>query len=313
MVRRVLMTMALVGALGPAARAQVKLEYKAVEGATHRHKAASKVDQVLTIAGTEVKTQSSDEAVVTSATGKRKDDGTLPIDVAIESVKLTLGINGQEFAVDSADKDPKVDFPGLDFLGPLVKAFQGVKYTLVLDAKGNLKHIEGVEKNLEKANDLPEAAASALKGRLNVDRIKREFEQRHGTFPDGLVREGEPWERTETMEIGGDQTLTFKKKYEYKGTVTKDGKTLDKIDVKATEVTYKQDPDTKSPAKVTKSNLKVESGEGTLLFDRAAGETVERREKFRITGDMTMTIMGNELPAKLDLTMETNGSNEKVK
>ncbi len=313
MVRRVLMAMALVCAIGPAARAQVKLEYKATEGAAHRIKVESKVDQVLTIAGTEVKTQSSDEAVVSSATGKRKDDGTLPIDVAIDSVKLTFGINGQEFAVDSADKDPKVDFPGLDFLGPLIKALQGVKYTLVLDAKGNLKHIEGVEKNLEKANDLPEAAASALKGRLDVDRIKREFEQMHGTFPDGLVREGEPWERTESMDIGGDQTLTFKKKYEYKGTVTKDGKTLDKIDVKATEVTYKQDADTKSPAKVTKSDLKVDSGEGTLLFDRAAGNVVERREKFRITGDLTMKIMDNELPSKLDLTMERNITNEKVK
>ena len=79
MIRRALATMALVCALGTSARAQVKLEYKATEGATHRIKVESKVDQVLSIAGQDVKTQSHDEAVVTSATGKRKDDGTLPI------------------------------------------------------------------------------------------------------------------------------------------------------------------------------------------------------------------------------------------
>jgi hypothetical protein len=313
MIRRALATMALVCALAPGARAQVKLEYKATEGTTHRVKSAPKVDQTLTIAGQDVKTRTDSEVLVRSVTGKRRDDGTLPVEIAIESLRIKLTINETEIAVDSADKDPKVDFPGLDFLGPLVKASAGASYTIVLDPKNGVKAVEGVEKNLERANDLPELAASGFKEEFNVDRIRHDFEQAHGTFPDGLVREGEPWERTESSRIGGGQTLTFKKRYEYKGTVTKDGKTLDKIDVKAIEVTYKQDPDTKSPAKITKSDLKIESSEGTILFDRESGTAVERREKDRIVGDMTMTIMGNELPAKLDLTMDTTTSIETVK
>lgn len=313
MIGRVVATMALVGVLGPVARAQVKLEYKATEGATRRLAVTSKTDQVLSIAGQDIKTRTEEQALVTSVTGKRRDDGTLPVEVTIDSVRMTLTIQDKDYVIDSADKDATVDFPGLDFLPALIRAFRGANYTLVLDAKGGLKAVEGVEKNWERANGLPPAAAKAIKSRFDVDRIRREFEQAHTTFPDGLVREGEPWERTETSEVGGGQTLTIKKRYEYKGTITKDGKTLDKIDVKALEVAYKQDAEADSPAKVTKSNLKVASSEGTLLFDREAGAAVDRREKNRFTGDMTMSIMGNELPATLDLTIDATTTSEKVK
>ena len=315
MIRCALATMAVVGALCPAAMAQVKLEYKPIEGRAERHKTAVKVDQVLTIVGMDVKTANDVEFVTTSANGKRKDDGTLPIEIAIVSIRSKIKVQDQEFSVDSEDKDPKIDIPQLAFVADVIKATRGASYTVVLDAKNNVKFIEGTEKNLAKVGDLPPQAAAELKSRFDADRIKREFEQEHGNFPDGLVREGEPWERTETSDISGGQSLTLKKRYEYKGTVTKDGKTLDKIDVKATEVTYKQAPDTKSPAKVTKSDLKVESADGTLLFDREAGAAVEHAEKYRLTGDMTLVIKINgedkEFPSKLDLTIDSTTTSEK--
>jgi len=132
---------------------------------------------------------------------------------------------------------------------------------------------------------------------------------------DGLVREGEPWERTETSDISGGQTLTFKKRYEYLGTVTKGGKTLDKIGVKALDVTLKMDPNVEAPAKITKSDLKVESSDGTILFDREAGTAVEHDETYRVKGDMTIVIKINgedkELPSKIDLTIGSATTLEK--
>lgn len=312
MVRRMLATMALVGVLCPAAWAQVKLEYKPAEGRTLRHKTVVKVNQVLSVAGMDVATGSESDVVTTSANGKRRDDGTLPIGIAIDSIRSKITIQGQEFTVDSADKDPKIDVPGLDFVGALIKATRGASYTVVLDAKNAVKAVEGTEKNLEKVADLPPQAAAEFKSRFDVDHIKREFEQEHGNFPDGLVREGEPWERTETSDIGGGQSLTLKKRYEYKGTVQKDGKALDKIGVKALEVTYKMDPNAESPAKVTKSDLKVESSDGTILFDREAGAAVEHAETYRITGDMTLVIAGKDYPSKLDLTIGSTTTSEKV-
>ncbi len=80
-------------------------------------------------------------------------------------------------------------------------------------------------------------------------------------------------------------------------------------------------PDTRGHLlKVTKSDLKVASSEGTdpLRFDREAGaHVVEHSEKYRMTGDLTIVIKINgedeELPSKLDLTIGSNGTNsEKV-
>jgi Family of unknown function (DUF6263) len=313
MVRRVLATLGMVCALCPLAQAQVKLAYKVPEGMTILSKSGTKVDQVMTIQGMDVKTLSEEESVANSTVGARKADGTVAIEVTIQSLKAKFSIAGMEFALDTEDKDSKIDLPQLAFLGDVFKALKGANYTVVLDAKDNVKFVEGTEKNLTKANNLPEQAVAALKSRFDADRIKKAFEQSHGTFPDGLVREGEPWERTETSEIGGGQTLTFKKRYEYKGTVKKGDKTLDKIDIKALDVTYKMDPNTPTPAKVTKSDLKVASAEGTLLFDREAGALVERHEKIRMTGDMTLVIQEMELPIKLDLTLESTTAAEHVK
>jgi hypothetical protein len=313
MVRRVLATLGLVCALSPLAQAQVKLAYKVPEGMTVHSKGTTKIDQILTIKDMEIKTLNEEEGVVTSVAGARKADGTVAIEITIQSVKTKLSIQGMDFALDSEDKDSKIDFPGLAFLGDVFKALKGASYTVVLDAKDNVKFVEGTEKNLTRAGALSEQATAILKSRFDADRIKKGFEQSHGTFPDGLVREGEPWEHTETSEIGGGQTLTMKKRYEYKGTVKKGDKTLDKIDIKALDVTYKMDPNTPTPAKATKSDLKIASAEGTLLFDRMAGALVERHEKVRITGDMTLVIQETELPTKLDLTIDTTSTSEHVK
>ena len=140
-----------------------------------------------------------------------------------------------------------------------------------------------------------------------VDTIKQRFEQEHGNLPDVLARPGESWERTEVLEIGSGQTLSFKKKYNYVGTEKKGNKTLDKITSKVTEVEYKMDPNANSPLKVVKSDLKVASSEGTILFDREAGHLVSSKGKTQIKGDMmTYSFNGAEIPGALDLTIETD-------
>ncbi len=118
-----------------------------------------------------------------------------------------------------------------------------------------------------------------------------------------MARSGEPWERTELVEIGG-QTLTFRKKYEYAGTAKKGDKTLDKITSKAIEVTYMQHPDTKAPLKVKKCDLKVDSSDGAILFDREAGHVVSSKAKAHIKGNITFSASGMEFSNALDLRID---------
>ena len=126
-----------------------------------------------------------------------------------------------------------------------------------------------------------------IRGQLNPDKLKKDFEQSHRNLPDVLARPGESWERTEDVEVGGGQTLSFRKKYEYAGTEKKGDKMLDKIKSKAIEVKYAMDPAAESPLKVTKSDLKVESSDGTIWFDREAGCVVESKGKTQVKGSMT--------------------------
>lgn len=308
-----LMSLAVLIGLSGTAGAQVKLEYKFHEGSKSMEKQVTKIHQILNVAGMDIETSSEQTVVVSASVGKRNADGTLPVAHRIESLKAQLDLpGGVNVTFDSANPDAKIDNPQLAVIGDIYKALVGVNYTIVLDPANKVKFVEGTEKLGEKVEKLDPAVVAALKKRLSSDAIKKDFEQDLSNLPTVLARPGEPWEATEVKDIGGDQTMTFRNRYEYQGTVEKNGKTLDKIGVKSTEVTYAMAPDAQSPAKVTKSDLKIDSSDGTILFDREAGEVVESKTSSRIKGDMTLSINGQDLPSKLDLTMEQSSSREKA-
>ena len=212
---------------------------------------------------------------------------------------------GMNLKFDTADPNAKIDAPGLAFLGDLLKLAGEVVYTVVLDDHNKVKAIEGTEKLKEKAEKLEGPAKDLMSKQFESEKLKKSFEQESQILPDVLTRPGETWERTQVIEIGGGQTLTFRKKFEYTGTEKKGDKSLDKISSKIIEVKYETDPDSNLPLKPVKSDLKPESSEGTILFDREGGHVVTSTDKVRIKGDITFSANGQELPSTLDLTIET--------
>lgn len=289
----------------PVARAQVKLEYKFPEGNKLTYKTTTKMHQTLTINGMEIPTDVDQTLVASQTVGKRRGDAGLPVTSKVESVHTELTLpGGINIAFDSSNPNAKIEPEPVAFLGEVFKLASEISYTLVLDAQNKVKAIEGAEKLLEKADKLSPQGRSAIRSQLEADKLKRQFEQSHRNLPDVLARPGEPWERDEIVDIGSGQTLSFHKKYEYVGTEKRGDKTLDKITSKALEVKYSMDPDAPNPLKVTKSDLKIESSSGTILFDREAGCVVESTEKSQIKGSMSFSINGQDLPGELDLTIE---------
>jgi hypothetical protein len=290
----------------PSARAQVKLEYKFPEGKTLTYKSTVKANQVLTINGMEIPTEGEETVVSSQVIGKRAGDATLPIQHKVESHRNELSLpGGIQITYDSKDPDAKIDNEQLKFLEDVFKLAGQVAYTVILDAKNKVKAVEGTEKLLEKVDKLDPKVRVTMRNELQADKLKAKFEQSHANLPDVLARPGESWERTETLGTGG-QEFTFRKKYEYAGTEKKGDKTLDKITAKVVEVKMEQQPNDESPLQVTKSDLKVDSSEGTILFDREAGRVVEARGKLRIKGSVTYKIMDQELPGELDITFQTS-------
>ncbi len=292
-------------AAAPAARAQVKLEYKFPEGKTLTYKTNVKANQTMTIMGMEIPTESEETVVVSRAIGKRAGDSTLPVREKVESLRTELTIpGGVQISYDSKDPNFKIDNEQLKFLEDVFKLASEAAYTVVLDGKNKVKAVEGTEKLLEKAEKLNELVRGALRSQFQADKLKAKFEQSHANLPDVLARPGEPWERTESLDSGG-QEIVVRKKYEYAGTEKKGDKTLDKITAKVLEVTLKNDPNSQAPAQVTKSDLKVDSSDQTILFDREAGYVVESRGKLHVKGSMTLSAGGQELPGELEFTIAT--------
>jgi hypothetical protein len=293
-------------AAAPAARAQVKLEYKFPEGKTLTYKTTMKMNQTMTLMGMEIPTEVDQTVVASEVIGKRAGDATLPVQHKIESMRNELSLpGGIQISYDTKDPDAKIDNEQLKFLEDIFKLAGSIAYTVVLDAKNQVKAVEGTEKLLEQADKLNEMVRDSMRSALSAEKLKAKFEQSHGNLPDVLARPGEPWERTEILDTGSGQDFQMRKKYEYAGTEKKGDKTFDKITAKTIEVKLKDDPNSQAPAKVTKSDLKVESSEGTILFDREAGCIVEARGKLHIKGSMTLSAGGQEIPGELDITMQT--------
>jgi Family of unknown function (DUF6263) len=294
----------LLTAATPTARAQVKLEYKYPEGETLTYKTTSKTNQIMTIGGMEITTDVEQTIVTSQVIGQRAGD-SLPVRQKIDSLRTEMSLpGGAQITYDSKQPDAKIDNPQLEFLADVFKLVGEMDYTLVLDTMNKVKAVEGAEKLQEKAEKLNPLVKDAMRTRLAADKLKAEYEQSHDNLPGVLARPGEPWERTATID-GGGQEMVVRKKYEYSGTETKGGKTLDKITVKTLELKFKDNPNSQAPSKVTKSDLKVDSSDGTILFDREAGRIVESQDKMRVKGTMTLTVGEMELPGELDLSIES--------
>ena len=289
-------------------QAQVKLEYKFPEGKKLTYKTTSRVRQVLTFMNNQEKESVLRETKVwTRSVGKRRGDLTVPIEEKVQALRDEFTFpGGIKLILDSSDPKIKIDDPELTFLGDVFKLESALAYTAVLDKETKLKAIEGIEELKERAEKLDNPIArEEFESEIRPDRLKTKFEQAIHIFPDVLARTGEPWERTEILEING-RTFTVRKKYEYRGTEKKGDKTLEKIGFKVIDIKYDQDPKGKLPVNVVKSDLKVESSEGTILFDREEGHVVSASDRIRIKGNMTYSGGGVDQAGAFDLNFDAN-------
>jgi hypothetical protein len=290
------------------AQAQVKLEYKFPEGKKQTYKTTSRVRQLLTFMNNMEKESVIRETKLWSrSVGKRRGDLTLPIEEKVEFLRDEYTFpGGMKLILDSSDPQIKIADQDLTFLGDVFKLESTITYVVVLDDQAKVKAIEGTELLRKKAENLgAPIAREEFQNEIAADRLTRKFEQGIHNFPDILTLTGEPWERAEVLDING-KTFTVRKKYEYRGTEKKGDKTLEKITYKVLEVKYDQDQASKLPVKVIKSDLKVESSDGTILFDRQEGHVVNASAKIRVKGNMTYSGGGVDQTAPFDLNVESN-------
>jgi hypothetical protein len=287
------------------AEAQVQLEYKFSEGKTLTYKTVSRAHQFLAIMGTNIESTKRETKVWSRSVGKRRGDAALPVEEKTRSLRVEYSLPGNiHLTLDSSAPNSKITDPRLTFLGEVFKLESELAYTVVLDDQHRVQMIEGVEVLWKKAEKLDDPLArEEIRNVVNVDKLKTKLGRSLRNLPYILARQGEPWERTETLEING-KTFTIRRKYEYLGTEKKQGKNFDKIRCKVIEATFDQDPGIASPLKVTKSDLKVESSEGTIFFDRDQGYVKSATDKIRLKGNMTFSGAGVDQSGTVELSFD---------
>ena len=296
-----------VGLLGmaasPAARAQVKLEYKFPEGKTLTYKSTVKTQPGADAQrGWRSRPRPRRRSSSSQAIGKRRGDSTLPVEEKIESLHATCRLRAaSRLTYDSKDPDAKIDNEQFKFLGRRLKLAGEIAYTVVLDGQNKVKAIEGTEKLLEKADKLDPHGPRTRSAASSRPTSSRSSSSRSiGNLPDGpgparrvLGADRDPRARRRPGRSASARS-TSTPAPRRRGTRRSTRSRSKVLEVEARRRT----PTTESPLKVTKSDLKVESSEGTILFDREAGCVVEARGKFHIKGSMTYKIMRPGAPRR---------------
>lgn len=286
------------------AHAQVKLERKFTEGANFVTRNQITLKQTLTINGMGIDTAANSTLVSRSKVGKRDASGILPVEVTLEGLQVNLNLpGGMNVLYDSANPNAKSIPPAMEFLGDMYRAMVGSTVTYQLDAKNAVSFVQGADAIVGKTSG---TAADLLRAEFKTDNISKAFQQETSRFPDQPVKNGETWRRNTVLFIGSGQSLTFDIEYKYQGAVEEKGKKLDRIATTYKSVTYAIEPDAPIPLKVTSSDLKPDSSEGEILFDRDRGVAVREKSKMRITGSMKLSINNTDLPADLVLSIESD-------
>ena len=209
---------------------------------------------------------------------------------------------GLQLNFDSGNPNKEAPIPQLEPILEVFRAICRLTATVELDSKDKIAAVKLPDGEFEK---LPEGA----KERLSTEAMKKAADDAALYLPDGPVKKGDTWERSSESNLGAGQTLSFRTKYEYTGTVDKDGTSLDKITGKVLDVTYAINGN--AMLQVTKSDLKATATDMTFLFNRDAGYLVSKASKVKIEGPLTLVINNMELPGKVDLTVEENVSRQK--
>lgn len=302
MVRACMTALALLGFV-TGAEAQVELTFKYPENSHYNTQTESKFNQTFTIAGMNVETVATSTEIVASAIGARGEDGTLRIDNRFETMQMQMELpGGLQYSFHSDNPDAQVSNEQLAPFQAIFRAVAATPWTTVLDEDDNIAAIEGKEKVVDAVGaDTAVLIRDQFDREYLLDEANRELE----VIPIDPLAPGDVWELDREQRLGAGQMLNLHRRYEYAGTLERDGRTLDRITSTATAATFSMDPNSASPLKVAQSKLTVAASEGEILFDRELGHIVETHEKLQVTGDMSFNINGMDLPGSMDLTLES--------
>jgi len=295
----VLASLAL-GVMASACQGQVTLKHKFHEGSSQVMETTARIEQSLNINGMAIDTASDTRATTKISVGTRDVEGKLRVQETTDALQISMDVMGMKYEFDSGNPDNKGGSP-LEILRDVHKALMRRTTTIVFDKSDKAVAVESNEDTL---GALPVEVQSLVKSQLDPEHLKTEANEAIEQIKRDPITKGDTWQRLKSINFGAGQVMDFKTEYTYDGTAEKDGKTFDKITSKNLSVTFALE-NSPLPFSLKSADLKSPDSEGVILFDRERGQVVESLSKVRVTGDIIFSLNGKDLPAKLDLKMQS--------
>lgn len=184
-------------------------------------------------------------------------------------------------------------------MSPLI----GVEFIQTMSSRGEIIDVQLSKAAQQKLAKSP--ASAQLQQVFSKDGIKSLMHQAATVLPKEPVRPGSQWSgQTRTDSPVG--TLVMKNTYTYRGTVEKDGRTLDRIDVNVNVAFAKTD--NKLGVDVT---IKNQQNKGVMYFDVAEGRFVETLLAQKMT--MVTAIANQKHEQELDTKLRMQFTNAKTR
>ncbi|MCA9078796.1 MAG: hypothetical protein KDA93_27480 [Planctomycetaceae bacterium] len=295
-----LLSCVVIASVAASAEAQVSLNYSpaVTEGTKIRTEMEVENTQTMTIAGMALETQANNFATIVTTIDKPTDSGGYTSTGGYEVLQADLSLPGG-FKVQFNSNNPgeAPANPQVAMIHGMLKAMAPAKWSLEMGADHKVLKAEFIDGPIKGVSDI-------FKHDLDPERIKERGNNEVFIYATEPVKPGESWTRVEKLDLGSGQSFELEREYTYVGPEEKAGRKLEKVTVAVKSVDLQVADNPALPAKVSESELKVESSEGTLWYDPEQKLYVDTDQTFRVKGSITLTINGMDLPGELDLTMK---------
>ena len=283
-----------------AAFSQVTLEIKHHEKTTVKTRLIQKALNTTHIAGQEASGKMGVVMIRESVTGARAADGTLRAKTTAKTLTFKFEEGGNVLLdFDSADPNRKAPIVQFEPFNELLRSFLKHPVTEVFNKDGTVKAVEFPD---DVGRDLPEPFNKILKSASA--NVFVDLKQQQEMLPDKAISKGDTWTRNQKVDFGGLREMSLRIDFQYEGTVKKEGRELDRISGKITDVAYVGEDWREGPGLVKNAELKPAKSSVEVLFDRKLGRYVERKLMVQVKGELTLEADGKELPAKWENTFE---------
>lgn len=247
------------------AQAQTTLRYKFKEGESLKYVFDMKMKMSMSILGKEIDMNMNQTSDMVWAIQSVDDKGNAKIKVTFGRNKLSMDMPTGKVEIDS-DAAGQPDDPVGQVLYKVIKSMAGLEISASMSAAGELSDLKIPEKQLAQFQNIP--GGEAFGDIFSPEGLKRTLSQSGLVMPKEAVSKGANWKNKNDMKLPIGK-MTAEIEYTYGGSIDKDGRTLEKIELKPRATL---EPDPKSPIAM---KLKTQDGKGVALFDNSQGRLLE--------------------------------------